>query len=167
LGGDRQHGPLLWQTKDRPGYRPSQLAEPKNHQFLLPFTRPTTPRFQMLPQETVEPRTLGLLKDLLQIEELAHFALLGGTSLALRWGHRQSEDLDLFSNQVFEEDRLLEALEERYPNLTVSSQEKQTLRLFIENVKIEIIAPKRPYLKPFEYIEGIRFLVPKMRWRSF
>jgi len=109
---------------------------------------------------------LELLKDLMRIEELKAFALLGGTSLSLRWGHRQSEDLDLFSNQFFEEDRLIEALESKYPNLTISLQQKQTLRLFIENVKIEIIAPKRPYLKPFEDIGAYGFSVPKMRWLS-
>jgi predicted nucleotidyltransferase component of viral defense system len=37
------------------------------------------------------------------------------------------------------------------------TQEKQTLRLFVENVKVELVAPKRPYLHPIETIENIRF----------
>lgn len=111
----------------------------------------------MLRKETVEPRTLELLKQLMQVAELAPFALLGGTSLALRWGHRISEDLDLFSNVHFNEDEVLSALEKNFNDIIVSRQEKQTLGLFVGDVKIEIISPKRPYLKPFEVIEDIRF----------
>ena len=111
----------------------------------------------MLRKETVEPRTLELLKKLMQMPELVSFALLGGTSLALRWGHRRSEDLDLFSNAYFNEDETISALEESFTALIISRQEKQTLSLFIDDVKVEIISPKRPYLKPFETIENIRF----------
>jgi hypothetical protein len=83
--------------------------------------------------------------------------LLGGTSLALRWGHRKSEDLDLFSNEYFNEDNILNALENTFSSIIISRQEKQTLALFIEDVKVEIISPKRPCLNPFEVIENIRF----------
>ena len=110
----------------------------------------------MLYQETVEPRTLELLRQLLDLPILAPFALLGGTSLALRWGHRKSEDLDLFSNELFSEDAVLENIEASFGAVTVTLHEKQTLRLFIEDVKVEIIAPKKTYLKPFEQLEGIR-----------
>ena len=51
----------------------------------------------MLHKETVQPSTLELLEKLMQVDELKDFALLGGTSLALRWGHRISEDIDLFN----------------------------------------------------------------------
>jgi Nucleotidyl transferase AbiEii toxin, Type IV TA system len=36
-----------------------------------------------------------------------HFVLYGGTALALRLGHRQSEDFDFFSNQSFEPSTLI------------------------------------------------------------
>ncbi len=111
----------------------------------------------MLYKETVEPRTLELLKEIMQMPDLKEFALLGGTALSLHWGHRKSEDLDLFSNVLFNENVILEALEANFKNLIISVQEKQAIRVFIENVKVEIIAPKRPYLKPFEEIEEIRF----------
>lgn len=37
----------------------------------------------------------------------AHFVLYGGTALALRLAHRESEDFDFFSNESFDADRLL------------------------------------------------------------
>jgi predicted nucleotidyltransferase component of viral defense system len=111
----------------------------------------------MLHKETVEPRTLELLKELMQLNALKDFALLGGTSLSLRWGHRISEDIDLFSNIMFDEVAVTEAITNHFSNTIVLAQDKQTLRLFIENVKVELLAPKRPYLKPIEEIENIRF----------
>ncbi len=111
----------------------------------------------MLRKETVEPNTLGLLKKIMEIDALKDFALLGGTSLSLRWGHRRSEDLDLFSNVLFDEGLILQELENNFSNVIVDVQEKQTMRLRIEEVKVEIISPKKPYLKPFELIEDIRF----------
>jgi hypothetical protein len=38
--------------------------------------------------------------ELLALPSLSAFALAGGTSLALRFNHRRSVDIDLFSNQV-------------------------------------------------------------------
>ncbi|MBC7777363.1 MAG: nucleotidyl transferase AbiEii/AbiGii toxin family protein [Phycisphaerae bacterium] len=59
---------------------------------------------------TIEPRTLELLKSVLQEPLLANNFLVGGTSLALQMGHRFSVDLDLFTHQPFEAEPLLEAL---------------------------------------------------------
>lgn len=39
-----------------------------------------------------------------------HFVLYGGTAMALRLGHRQSEDFDFFSNQGFQPAELLHGL---------------------------------------------------------
>ncbi len=52
----------------------------------------------MLHFETIEAKTLGLLKQLQQTELLREFRLAGETSLALQIGHRKSIDLDLFGN---------------------------------------------------------------------
>ncbi|NJN50232.1 MAG: nucleotidyl transferase AbiEii/AbiGii toxin family protein [Polaribacter sp.] len=58
----------------------------------------------MLHFETVHPATLAILKRLSALPELAEFQLVGGTSLALQIGHRQSIDLDFFTpNLDFDE----------------------------------------------------------------
>ena len=52
----------------------------------------------MLQTRTVEPFTLGLLKNLMAHPLLEPFYLVGGTALALQLGHRFSVDLDLFTH---------------------------------------------------------------------
>ena len=60
----------------------------------------------MLQTQTVDRDTLGLLKDLMATPELQQFALVGGTNLSLRLGHRLSVDLDLFTNEPFDTEGL-------------------------------------------------------------
>lgn len=50
----------------------------------------------MLQTKTVEPGTLSLLKELMELPILNNFSLVGGTALSLKYGHRISIDLDLF-----------------------------------------------------------------------
>ena len=47
-----------------------------------------------------------------------HFVLYGGTALALRLGHRVSEDFDFFSSQSFAADDLLRTVLTELPVLT-------------------------------------------------
>ncbi len=48
----------------------------------------------MLSLQTVYPDTLELLKMLAQAPVLSNMRLVGGTALALQYGHRRSVDLD-------------------------------------------------------------------------
>ena len=48
----------------------------------------------MLSYRTIEPYTLELLNKLSQLSILSDMRLVGGTSLALQYGHRKSVDLD-------------------------------------------------------------------------
>ncbi len=50
----------------------------------------------MLSIQTIHPNTLELLKSLASQPELTQTRLVGGTALALQYGHRQSIDLDFF-----------------------------------------------------------------------
>jgi hypothetical protein len=68
----------------------------------------------MLREETVEPATLGLLKEIVALPELKQFRLVGGTAIALLFGHRKSIDLDLFTDQSLEKDILVSTLENTF-----------------------------------------------------
>ena len=52
----------------------------------------------MLSFQTVEPHTLELLRRLMAMPLLSGTRLVGGTSLALQYGHRNSVDLDFFGS---------------------------------------------------------------------
>lgn len=58
----------------------------------------------MLQTSTVKESTLGLLKRLQAEPLLITTRLVGGTALSLQIGHRQSDDLDLFSVEPLDED---------------------------------------------------------------
>jgi len=64
----------------------------------------------MLQYSAVEPRTLDILKGLMQIPALNDFSLVGGPALALYFGHRASVDIDLFSTNEFNNEFLIEPL---------------------------------------------------------
>jgi hypothetical protein len=64
----------------------------------------------MLFKKTVAPATWQLLTELMLLPSLQNFGLVGGTNLSLRYGHRLSIDLDLFTNEPFENDKILAAV---------------------------------------------------------
>jgi predicted nucleotidyltransferase component of viral defense system len=100
----------------------------------------------MLHTSTVEPRTLVLLKRLMHIKELENFILVGGTCLSLRYGHRTSVDLDLFSIRNFENSTLLNILEQN--NITAEYRNTNNpigLFCFIEGIKVDFV--KHHYFK--------------------
>lgn len=60
----------------------------------------------MLHLNTIDKTAHQVLLSLLKKEYLKNFALVGGTSLSLRYGHRKSIDLDLFSTIEFDPSQL-------------------------------------------------------------
>lgn len=103
----------------------------------------------MLHTETVKGGTLELLKKLEAEDAMSDFNLAGGTSLALYLGHRISIDLDLFTSKPFDAVKLESFLQEKYGFCT-GFMEKNTLKGFIGNVKIDCITHAYEYLeKPY------------------
>lgn len=50
--------------------------------------------------QAVASELIVLLKKLQSFESLRSFSLGGGTNLALRYHHRKSDDIDLFTDQI-------------------------------------------------------------------
>lgn len=112
----------------------------------------------MLFRETVEPHTLGILKDLMQLPALENFALVGGTNLSLRLGHRLSVDLDIFSNQDFESDEIIPEIKSIYNQFNIFRQTKRSFAGIIDDLKIDIVLHPYKYIENIEEIDGIRFV---------
>jgi Nucleotidyl transferase AbiEii toxin, Type IV TA system len=94
----------------------------------------------MLYTNTVEPATLAILKRLMSIDELKDFYLVGGTCLSLRYGHRKSIDLDLFSIKEFSNEWLISLMEkEKIPFEYRSANNPIGQFGYIENVKIDFV----------------------------
>ena len=71
-----------------------------------------------LQYQTVKPILRSTLERLMEMEEFRPFRLVGGTSLSLRYGHRMSDDIDLFTDAEYgslDFHRLQEILRKEFP----------------------------------------------------
>ena len=92
----------------------------------------------MLSFQTITPNTLELLKQIFRQPELAHMRLVGGTALALQYGHRQSIDLDFFGSISVPIDDLI-AMCKRLGNCTIVNRTNRILQLFINQIKVDFV----------------------------
>lgn len=116
--------------------------------------------------QTVSPSLVNVLKRLMSMPSLKDFVLVGGTNLALQRGHRQSIDIDLFSDKDIKDINLdniatdlassfkihigLEALknEEVGYHLFIGDTENELLKIdlwFVDN-----------FVFPIKVVDGIR-----------
>ena len=101
----------------------------------------------MLQTSTVKESTLELLRELQAEPLLSHTRLVGGTALSLQIGHRESEDLDLFSVEPLEGMLVQSLLIDKY-GFVPSVVQENTLIGFVRGIKIDVI------YHPFPWIEG-------------
>jgi len=115
----------------------------------------------MLSLQTIYPDTLELLKALMRLPVLSEMRLVGGTSLALQYGHRRSVDLDFFGKTIGDADELTEALQESVGELTLLSASK-TIRVYnICNVKVDIVNYPYPWIDEPINEDGLILASPK------
>ncbi len=117
----------------------------------------------MLQKQAVEPGTLSLLKELMSIPELSNFNLVGGTAISLKYGHRKSIDLDLFSsikfNKVELEDKLKKYFGKRFYYENAFSN--WGIFCYIDNIKVDIVYYPHDLIDKIEIFESIRMLSDK------
>lgn len=112
----------------------------------------------MLYKETVKPGTLGLLKELMHIKELEQFRLVGGTALSLLLGHRESIDLDLFTDEPFDRELIINILTDIFPLLSFEGIKSPRLFFtYINDVKVDFVNTFEKFSYDYNIIEGIRF----------
>jgi predicted nucleotidyltransferase component of viral defense system len=112
----------------------------------------------MLQQNAVPPATLELLKRISAFKELESFGLGGGTSIALRLGHRLSVDLDFFTCTEFETSQLFQLITKEFSSAELLFEKNQTMLFTIDDVKTDFVLYPFPWSSPFDSIEGIRLL---------
>lgn len=114
----------------------------------------------MLSYKTVESNTLELLKKLTKEPFLAKTRLVGGTALALQYGHRMSIDLDFFG--IIEEDSI--AIKEVLSNIGKTSVFKETTNIKIytvNGIKVDFVNYKYPWIDTIIEKDGLRLASPK------
>lgn len=114
----------------------------------------------MLSYKTVSTNTLELLKRLME-ENLFHdMRLVGGTALALQYGHRNSIDLDFFGELEASNDDILSVLNQ-FNELEVLKQSDKIKIYKINGVKVDFVSYEYPWLDEVVREDGIRLASPK------
>lgn len=112
----------------------------------------------MLHLETVEPGTLAILKRLMGVPALSGFALVGGTALSLRYGHRRSIDLDLFGYGDFDRPRVVDELTKGFGEEFDFRRDNIKWAAFctVGGVKVDIVKDPHPRIRDVVDVDGIR-----------
>ena len=100
-----------------------------------------------------------MLKRLQQDDRLSEHFLVGGTALALHYGHRHSIDLDLFTQTRFDENILEVYLQDTHQfNTTVKFA--HTLMGFIDGIKVDFITHAYDLAEPLLRVDDMRLASP-------
>ena len=115
----------------------------------------------MLSLQTVLPDTLELLKVLMQQPLLKDMRLVGGTSLALQYGHRRSVDLDFFGTTTEDIDELTKMMQDCSKDLVKGGCTKRIKTYFLNSVKVDVVNYDYKWIDEPVIEEGIRLASPK------
>lgn len=115
----------------------------------------------MLSYRTIVPHTLELLKRLCQEPYLMDCRLVGGTALALQYGHRTSVDLDFFGSFGNEEDKLFTVLQP-YAEIRRVKDSPNIKIFFMDDVKVDFVNYSiYPWIDDAVEEDGLRLASPK------
>ena len=115
----------------------------------------------MLSYRTIVPHTLELLKKLCQEPYLMDCRLVGGTALALQYGHRTSVDLDFFGSFGNEEDKLFTVLQP-YAEVRRVKDSPNIKIFFMDDVKVDFVNYSiYPWIDDAVEDDGLRLASPK------
>jgi hypothetical protein len=111
-------------------------------------------------QKSVNPEIVQTLSDLHQSSVLTDFYLAGGTGLALRLGHRRSADLDFFTPETFQEDTLIQRVQ-NVAGFRLVAKEPGTLHTHMKGTKVSFLAYAYPLLFPCETFLDVQVADPR------
>ena len=115
----------------------------------------------MLHLQTVTPDTLELLRELSAKPELQGMRLVGGTALALQYGHRQSVDLDFFGTPTVPQEEMVDMLSS-LGEIVIHNRTAKILQVVLRGIKVDVIDYSRyPWIDNPVIDEGITLASPR------
>lgn len=115
----------------------------------------------MLSFQTVHSDTLELLKRLMHLPILDDMRLVGGTALALQYGHRRSVDLDFFGETTEDVHELTDALTDITKEIQIVNYTKRIKTYMLDDVKVDFVNYQYRWLQEPIVYDGIRLAAPK------
>ncbi len=115
----------------------------------------------MLSFQTVFPDTLELLKKLMSQPLFQEMRLVGGTSLALQYGHRRSIDLDFFGDTTEDVEELTEVMHLCANQVVRGNCTKKIKAFFLDGVKVDVVNYRYRWIDAPVIDENLRLASPK------
>lgn len=115
----------------------------------------------MLSYKTVESDTLELLRGLMAEPLLSEMRLVGGTALALQYGHRNSIDLDFFGKLPEDKDEEFREMLRRYGNVVILKEIRTIKCYLINEIKVDFVNYKYLWIDDAICDDGLRLASPK------
>ena len=112
----------------------------------------------MLSYQTVDAHTLELLRQLSVVPEFSAMRLVGGTSLALQYGHRTSVDLDFFG--TFDSELSFSSILRRYGQLTIVKESSKIKVYLLDGIKVDFVHYDYPWLESPLLVDGLVLATP-------
>ncbi len=109
----------------------------------------------MLFTTTVKPELLELLNAMMNESTFDSFVLVGGTSLALQYGHRDSIDLDFFGNQPIDEDLFLSKLS-LFGSVRWIKKSDNVLICSVNDIKVDLVSYQYKWIGPVIHVNKVR-----------
>lgn len=85
----------------------------------------------------------------------ANFYLVGGTALALQYGHRRSIDFDLFTKKSFDNQKILRLIRANHHINKIHIDETDQLTLITDNIKVTFYR----YEYPVKHLEKLNAII--------
>lgn len=114
----------------------------------------------MLQKQTVSSELLELLKYISKSKIFKNFVLVGGTSLALQIGHRNSIDIDMFGESIIDVEEFVEELN-KFGKVEILSRSKNILILLVNSIKVDFVNYRYKLLENYFICEDIRLASKK------
>lgn len=114
----------------------------------------------MLSYQTVESHTLELLRKLSKEAFLSEARLVGGTALALQYGHRNSVDLDFFGKIEIDDEILKERLADM-GSLSVIKESSNIKIYLINDIKVDFVNYKYVWIDSAIEVDDLHLASPK------
>lgn len=109
----------------------------------------------MLHTETVSVELLGLMTQLMEVEDLGSLRLVGGTALAFQLGHRTSIDIDLFGEHTLHADDLTAILRD-FGQVEIVRESASINIYFVNGIKVDFVNYPYGWLDTEVTLEKIR-----------
>jgi Nucleotidyl transferase AbiEii toxin, Type IV TA system len=106
----------------------------------------------------IKPSTFKLIQQLQALPDLKDFYLVGGTALALQLNHRNSIDIDLFTANEIQNDKIIDYVSSQISRFDVLYNFRNTVIGYVNKVKVDFITHNYPLINSPVTEEGITFL---------